>query len=95
MVLEVHAFDFKCTGRVNYSIEAFTLLSQYHFLLSKCQASQLIWGRFINTRGLPCHNIPCNLFIEHLNRICKDAINGLKPIKLQKHWFELAECWVN
>lgn len=69
---------------MNYSIEAFTLLSQYHFLLSKRQANQFIWGWFINSRGLPAHNISCDLFIEHLNRVCKEAINGLKANKTPK-----------
>ena len=68
---------FKCTDRVNYSIEAFTMLAQYHFLFSQCQAHQLLWSRFINVHGLPSHNIPCDLFMEHLNRVCKDAVRGL------------------
>ena len=33
---------FKCTNKKNYAIEAFTLLAQYHFLLSKCQTHQLV-----------------------------------------------------
>lgn len=68
---------FKCTGRVNYSIEAFTMLAQYHFLFSRRQAHQLIWGRFINVHGLPARNIPCDLYMEHLNRVCKNAVDGL------------------
>ena len=68
---------FKCTDRVNYSIEAFTMLAQYHFLFSQRQAHQLLWSRFINVHGLPSQNIPCDLFMEHLNRVCKDAVRGL------------------
>ena len=68
---------FKSTNRVNYSIEAFTLLAQYHFCFSKRQAHQLVWGRFVNMHGLPAHNVPCDLYMEHLNRICKDAMKGL------------------
>lgn len=67
--------------RKNYAIEAFTLLSQYHFLYSKRQAQQLLWGRFVNTHGLPARNIPCDLYMEHLNRVCKDAVNGLHANK--------------
>ena len=69
---------FKSTNRVNYSIEAFTLLAQYHFCFSKRQAHQLVWGQFINVHGLPGHNIPCDLHMEHLNRLCKEAIKANK-----------------
>ena len=68
---------FKNTGRVNYATEAFTMLAQYEFLFSPRQAHQLIWGRFINVHGRPGHNIPSDLFMEHLNRICKMAVQGL------------------
>lgn len=62
---------FKSTNRINYSIEAFMLLAQYQFCFSK---RQLVWGRFINVHGLPA---PCDLYMEHLNRVCKDALKGL------------------
>ena len=63
---------FKVHKRKNYSIEGLHryLLSQYHFFLSPRQAQQLIWSRFINTHGLPGHNVPADLYMEHLNRIC-------------------------
>ena len=67
---------FRCTGRVNYTIESCTLLAQYHFLFSKRQAHQLIWSRFVNTQGLPGRNIPCDLYMEHLNRVLKEAVAG-------------------
>ncbi len=67
---------FKSTGRTNYSIESFNVLAQYNFILSKRQASQ-IWGRFVNVHGLPCHNIQCDLYMEHLNRVFKTAVTGL------------------
>lgn len=75
---------FKCTNRTNYSIESFTLLAQYHFLFSEQHRQQLIWGRFINVHGLPARNIPCDLYMEHLNRVCKDAVNGLGANKTSK-----------
>ena len=75
---------FKCTGRTNYSIESFTMLAQYHFLFSQRQKQQLLWGRFINIHGLPAQNIPCDLFMEHLNRVCKEAVNGLGANKTPK-----------
>ena len=68
---------FKATGRKNYSIEAFNLLSQYQYIFSERMRMQLVWGRTVNTRGLPGKNIPCDLHMEHLNRECKGSISGL------------------
>ena len=75
---------FIASRRINYSIEALNMLYQYHFLLPPKQAHQLIWERFINTKGHPGCNIPCDLHIEHLNRLLKDAIKGLGPNKTEK-----------
>ena len=68
---------FKASGRTNYSIEAFTLLSQYHFLFSERMRMQLIWSRTVNVHGRLGKNIPCDLHMEHLNRECKSSIGGL------------------
>lgn len=73
---------FKASKRTNYSIEAFTLLSQYHLILAPHLAEQLKWSRFINTQGLLGHNISCDLHMEHLNRQAK--IDGLGANKSQK-----------
>ena len=75
---------FKASNRTNYSIEALTLLAQYHMILPPCLAEQLKWSRFINTHGLPGHNISCDLHMEHLNRLAKDAIKGLGANKSTK-----------
>ena len=75
---------FKASGRTNYSIEALTLLSQYYLILPSRLAEQLKWSRFINTTGLPGHNISCDLHMEHLNREAKTAIKGLGANKSQK-----------
>ena len=75
---------FKASKRTNYSIEAFTLLSQYHLILAPHLAEQLKWSRFINTHGLLGHNISCDLHMEHLNRQAKIAIDGLGANKSQK-----------
>ena len=43
---------FKASNKVKYySVEAFTMLAQYHFLFSKRMAQQLIWSRAINMHG--------------------------------------------
>jgi len=44
---------FKIEHRTNYSIEAFTLLAQHHFLFSPRMAMQLTWNRTINIHGRP------------------------------------------
>ena len=75
---------FKASKRSNYSIEAFTLLSQYHLILAPHLAEQLKWSRFINTHGLLGHNTSCDLHMEHLNREAKTAIDGLGANKSQK-----------
>ena len=68
---------FKATGRKNYSIEAFTLLSQYHFLFSERMRMQLQWSRTVNVHGRIGKNVSCDLHMEHLNRECKGSIGEL------------------
>lgn len=75
---------FKASGRTNYSIEALTILTQYYLLLPPNLAEQLKWSRFVNTRGLPGHNISCDLHNEHLNKAVKVAIEGLGANKSKK-----------
>lgn len=40
--------------------------------------------RFINTSGLPGHNISCDLHNEHLNRLVKVAVEELGANKSKK-----------
>lgn len=68
---------FHNSGRRNYSNEALHLLCQYHHELSPQQAEQLLYSRFVNTRGVRGRNIPLDLHQEHLNRLCKDCVKGL------------------
>ncbi len=68
---------FKASDRKNYAIEAFTLLAQHKYLFSPRMAKQLQWSRTVNVHGRPGKNIPADLHMEHLNRVCKDAISGL------------------
>ncbi len=75
---------FKASGRKNYAIEAFTLLSQYHITLPPNLAEQLKWSRFINVHGLPGHCVSCDLHMEHLNRLVKTSVEGLGPNKCEK-----------
>ena len=68
---------FHNSGRKNYTIEAFTLLYQHDYSLPPKLAEELIWSRFVNTRGMQGRNIPLDLHQEHLNRICKTCIECL------------------
>ena len=38
----------------------------------------------VNVHGLPGRNIPTDLHMEHLNRVCKEAIAGLGVNKTKK-----------
>ena len=68
---------FICTVRKNYAKEALLLLSWYAFSFPPRMAQQLLYSRFVNTRGIPGYNIPADLHNEHLNRICKEAVKAL------------------
>ena len=68
---------FRSRQRKNYCIEGLNLLAQFHFYLNERQSHELIWSRCINIHELPGRNIPCDLFLEHLNKICKQAIETL------------------
>ena len=59
---------FKSTNHPNYVKEAVNLLLQYYCKLTERQKAQLLWSCCINTRGLHGCNLPCDLYMEHLNR---------------------------
>lgn len=61
---------FRYSGRTKYSLEALNLHFQ-HYGLSPRQAFQLIWSRFVNSKGGEGGNIACDLHMEHLNRALK------------------------
>ena len=83
---------FKAAQRKNYCCEAFALLAQIKFILSPRLTQQLTWSRFINTRGGKGHNIPCDLYMEHLNRVLKDGIIGLSANKSERAITRLGKC---
>lgn len=75
---------FRASNRINYAMEAFNFLSQYHIVLSPYLAEGVKWSRFVNTHGLPGHNISCDLHMEHMNKLVKVAIGGFGANKTQK-----------
>lgn len=68
---------FKSTNHPNYAKEAVILLYQYTYIFSERQKAQLLWSRCVNTKGLPGCNMPCDLFMEHLNRPIKNRCRGM------------------
>ena len=68
---------FRGTGHKNYCIEALLLLASYYYILPSRYAAQMLWGRFVNVHGKTGCNISADLHMEHLNRLCKDAISHL------------------
>lgn len=83
---------YKATGRKNYCIEAFIMLAQYQYLLSEREQQQLLYSRFINTHGQPGKNISCDLYMEHLNRLLKGAIQALGANKTPKAITRVGKC---
>lgn len=70
--------------RKNYAKEAVLLLNQYQYVLSPEQITDLLYGRFINTRGIPGSNISADLYMEHLNRELKGCIGNLGSNKTEE-----------
>ena len=75
---------FKTSDKRNYSGEVLRMVYSYHYILSPCQAQQLLYSRFVNTHGVPGRNIAAELHTEHLNCACKDSIRGLCANKTKK-----------
>ncbi len=75
---------FKSSNRKKYSIEVLNMLNQYEYMLTPRLSQELLWSRFVNTHSIPGRNIPCDLFQEHLNRVCKEAVRGLRANKTEK-----------
>lgn len=67
---------FKATKCQNYSKEAVNLLLQTQ-ILSPRLVAQLKWSRFVNTSGRTGCNIPCDLYMEHMNRRLKTIIRNM------------------
>ena len=65
---------FKASGRSKYSLEALRLQLQVKVLLSPQLAHQVLWDRFVNTRGGLGNNIQMDLYNEHIVRLVKKII---------------------
>ena len=74
---------FYFTSRKNYANEALIFLANLAFLPGRI-SNQMIWSRFVNTKGVLGGNIPADLFNEHLNRLCKEAVRSLRSNKTKE-----------
>ena len=83
---------FKASQRKNYSIEAFNLLCQYFYYLSPQLAQQLLYSRFVNVHGRVGCNIPCDLHMEHFNRIVKETMQHIGANKTERAIVRSSKC---
>ena len=72
----VFLLHFRDCGRTKYAWEALQLQFQT-VTLQPVVSHQLTWSRFINKRGGPGNNIPCDLHNEHLNKLFKEIIANM------------------
>ena len=72
--LEVLLIIFRASNKKKYSLEGLLLLIQAKTILPPRLQQQLMYSRFVNTRGRPGKNIPMDLHVEHVNRLIKTAI---------------------
>ena len=70
---------FKSSNRTKYSLEALRLQFQVRSCLSPQLAHQVVWDRFVNVRGGIGHNIPCDLYNEHIVKLIKTIITNMGP----------------
>ena len=67
---------FRSARKTKYSLEGLILLIQAHVILPPRLKQQLLYSRFVNTKGTPGTNISMDLHLEHVNRVVKSAIHS-------------------
>lgn len=68
---------FKSSRRTKYSLEALRLQFQAKACLSPQLTHQVLWDRFVNSRGGAGNNIPMDLYSEHINKLIKGIITNM------------------
>ena len=76
-------------GRTKYALEALLLQFQI-FCYYPTLSHQVIHGRFVNSKGGLGHNIPCDLYNEHVNRIFKEVTGNMGSNFTQKSSMRVA-----
>ena len=64
---------FRAANRTKYALESATLLVSLQILPERI-TKQMIWSRVVNPSGRVAGNVSCDLHMEHLNRIAKEAL---------------------
>ena len=67
---------FRSARKTKYSLEGLILRIQAHVILPPRMKQQLLYSRFVNTKGTPGTNISMDLHLEHVNRVVKSAIHS-------------------
>jgi L1 cell adhesion molecule like protein len=62
---------FRAKRKTKYALESLNLLFQANLFLPPRLRQQLLYSRFVNTRGIPGANILIDLHVEHVNRVIK------------------------
>ena len=65
---------FKAAGRTKYSLEALRLQFQVKAILSPQLAHQVLWDRFVNTKGGLGKNLQNDLYNEHIVKLVKNIM---------------------
>ena len=68
---------FQAAGHTKYSLAALNMQLQTNATLSPNAAHQVMWHRFVNSKGGIGKNIPCDLYNEHVNRQVKYIIQNM------------------
>ena len=78
--------EYIAAGNISYqqAAEKIILLKFYRCWNTPWQEGNLLNCHFVNTHrhGMKGRNIPCDLHMEYINHLCKDAVYGLKANKI-------------
>ena len=74
----------KMGNHTKYALEALRLQYQVKSVLSPQLVHRILWDRFVNTRGGLGHNVPCDLYNEHVNKLLIGMGSILTEASLQR-----------
>ena len=82
----------KEAGFHKYALGLLESVAQVNALLSPRVAHDVLWNRFVNTKGKPGGNIPIDLFLEHCNRPLKLDVSTYRGELTNKTLQRLSKC---
>ena len=86
-----YLLHFRASGRIKYTLEALNLHLQYHGLPPNI-AFQLMWSRFVNSKGEKGKNVACDFHMEHMTRSLKMSMCGLGANITENSMSRAAKC---